>query len=220
MPAPPEPGTRGVDALGRPLGAPPRPPARGSPAVPPPSPRDGERVEVEPLVFRSVENSDYIVFRENALGEITGVGESERIGWSEQRPFHLAVLASCVAAFLAYLLSSGIRAIRQRPSTSEGRVARISAISVAGMNLMFITGLPIFLRNLGAITPLPVPILVWLSLPLVSLAVTVLLPAFAATAWRKQWWTLRERLGYSTLALLAVVFLTCLNYWRLLGIRY
>jgi hypothetical protein len=59
-----------------------------------------------------------------------------------------------------------------------------------------------------------------LSLPLVNVVTTALLPALAAMAWRRHWWTRRERLGYSTFALLAVVFMTFLNYWNLLGVRY
>ncbi len=177
-------------------------------------------VEVEPLVFRSIDSMDYIVFRENERGEITGVGPYERISWLEQLPFHLAVLLSCVIAFLGYASSAAIRALRRQPSTPKGRAARRCAVLVAGLNLVFIVGLPIFIRDLGAITPLPLPIVLWLSLPMVSITVTALLPAFAASAWWRQWWTRGERLRYSIFVVLAVAFMTFLNYWRLLGFRY
>ena len=126
-------------------------------------------LEVEPLVFRSIDSVDYIVFRENERGEITGVGPYERISMLEQMPFHLAVLLSCVIAFLGYLSSAAIRALRRQPSTPEGRAARRCAVLVAGLNLMFIFGLPMFIRDLGAITPLPLAIVLWLSLPMASL---------------------------------------------------
>jgi hypothetical protein len=77
----------------------------------------------------------------------------------------------------------------------------------------------VFFREFGGVTPLPL-IVLWLSLPLASVAVTALLPAFAAIAWKEAWWTRRERLGYSTFAVFAVAFMTFLNYWKLLGIRY
>ena len=74
------------------------------------------------------------------------------------------------------------------------------AAFVAVTNLVFLAALAPSLRNLGAITPLPWPMVVLLSLPLVSVAATALLPGFAARAWMAGWWTRRERLGYSTFA--------------------
>ncbi len=60
----------------------------------------------------------------------------------------------------------------------------------------------------------------WLSVPLVSLAATAVLPAFAISAWREGWWTFGDRLGFSAFAALGVAFMAFLNYWKLLGLRY
>jgi CubicO group peptidase (beta-lactamase class C family)/uncharacterized membrane protein len=181
-------------------------------------------LEVEPLVFRNADSGDYIVFRENRRGDITELhawgATYERIGWVEQTRFHMGVLVSCVIAFLAYPLSRGLRAIRGRRAPEEGRVARGCALFVAFANLAFVVGLAVFFRGLGASIPLPLPVILWLSLPLASVAVTALLPAFVARAWREAWWTRGERLAFSTLAALSVAFMTFLNYWKLLGIRY
>jgi CubicO group peptidase (beta-lactamase class C family) len=177
-------------------------------------------LEVEPLVFRRVDSSEFMVFRENERGEVTGVGSYERIRWYEQTPFHMGILLLCVIAFLAYPLSRALRAIRRRRAIPEGKIARVCAVFVAMTNLTFLVGLVVFFREFGAITPLPLPIVLWLSLPLASVAVTALLPAFAAMAWNGKWWTRGERLWYSTFAVLAVAFMTFLNYWKLLGIRY
>jgi CubicO group peptidase (beta-lactamase class C family)/uncharacterized membrane protein len=177
-------------------------------------------LEVEPLVFRSVNKADYLVFRENERGEIAGVGSYERIEWREQAWFHLGVLVACVIAFLAYPLSRALGAIRRRHEARGGGMARACAVFVAVTNVVFLVGLVVFFRDFGAITPLPLLIVLWLSLPLASVAVTALLPAFAAMAWKEKWWTRGERLGYSTFAGFAVAFLTFLNYWKLLGIRY
>jgi hypothetical protein len=94
------------------------------------------------------------------------------------------------------------------------------AAFVAVTNLVFLAALAPSLRTLGAITPLPWPMVAVLSLPLVSVAATALLPGFAARAWMAGWWTRRERLGYSTFAALSVAFMAFLNYWKLLGMRY
>jgi hypothetical protein len=49
---------------------------------------------------------------------------------------------------------------------------------------------------------------------------TALLPGFAVIAWREGWWTRRQRVSFSAFAALSVAFMTFLNYWKLLGIRY
>jgi CubicO group peptidase (beta-lactamase class C family) len=181
-------------------------------------------VEVEPLLFRNVDGPDHIVFREDGRGGIVQLHAQgatyERIGWHEQAPFHLALLASCLLAFLAYPLSRSWRAVKRRPASSEGRAARTCGVAVAAINLAFVAGFIVFGRDLGSAIPLPLPELAWLALPLASLAVTSLLPAFAAIAWKERWWTRGERLGFSTFAALSIAFLTFLNYWKLLGVRY
>ena len=180
-------------------------------------------LQVEPLVFRRADSPDYVVFRENTRGDVTELhtsgGAYERIGWWEQAPFHLGILGCCVMAFLAYLLSKVWRALRRRDAPLPGRAARGAAVFVALANLAFVMGLAIYLRDLGATLPLPLPLVLWLMLPLVSMMVTALLPVFAAKAWREQWWTRAERLGYSALVVCAVTFIVFLNYWKLLGIR-
>ena len=173
----------------------------------------GQRwLEVEPLVFRSADSPDHIVFREDGQGAIVELhawgATYERIGWAEQAPFHLGLLASCVIACLAYLVRT-LRTLRRRGTLQEGRLARGCAVFVATTNLAFVVGLALVLREFGSITPLPLPIVLWLSLP-----------AFAGRAWSKQWWTRGERVGYSTLAVFAAAFIVFLNYWKLLGFRY
>jgi hypothetical protein len=66
----------------------------------------------------------------------------------------------------------------------------------------------------------PAVLVAWLALPLASVAVTALLPAFAMLSWRERWWTRGERLGFSTLTAVSVAFMAFLNYWQLLAIRY
>ena len=187
--------------------------------------------EVEPLVFRSVDSSHYIVFRENDRGDVVELhawgAAYERVDWREQTLFQAGILAASVIAFLAYPLSRAIRVRRRRPAQRDpsdrpapGGRARGCALFVALTNLAFVAGLVASLRDLGAITPLPLPMILLLSLPLASFAATAILPALAARAWREHWWTRGERLGYSTFVVFAVTFMTFLNYWKLLGIRY
>ena len=184
------------------------------------------------MVFRSTDRPDYsadgpdyIVFREDDHGAIVQLhawgATYEQIGWAEQASFHLTLFACCVITFLAYGTSRGLRELRRRTALDQGRLAGRFGLIVSLLNIAFVAGLPIFFGAFRASAPLPPPVLVsWLALPLASVAVTALLPGFAAIAWREGWWTRRERLGFSALATICVAFMTFLNYWKLLGIRY
>jgi CubicO group peptidase (beta-lactamase class C family) len=186
--------------------------------------RGARWLEVEPSVFRREDALEYIVFRNGERADATELhganGTYERIGWLEQSAFHAVLLVACVVAFVAYAGFRLVRLLRRRPSTPDGRMAGRLAAFVATTNLLFLFALAPTLRDLGAVTPLPWPQLLILSLPLVSLVATALLPGFAARAWIAGWWTRRERLGYSAVAALSVAFMTFLNYWKLLGMRY
>lgn len=186
--------------------------------------QDRRYVEVAPLVFTSADGRDTIVFREDASGKIATLhawGTTyERIGWVEQSIFHVAFLAACVVAFLAYPLSRAFATLRRRPISLDGRAARRCAVVVALANLAFIVWLGMSLRGLGASVPLSPATIIWLSVPLVSSAMTALLPGFAALASREGWWTLRERISYAAFAAVSVAFMVFLNYWKVLGIRY
>jgi CubicO group peptidase (beta-lactamase class C family) len=186
--------------------------------------RDRRWVEVAPLVFTSTDGRDTIVFREDASGKIVTLhawgATYERIGWAQQVGFHAAFLAACVVAFLAYPLSRGVAILRRRPSLLEGRTARRCAVVVALANLAFIVWLGLSLRGLGASVPLAPATIIWLSVPLVSAAMTALLPGCAAMASREGWWTFRERVSYAAFAAVSVAFMVFLNYWKVLGIRY
>lgn len=184
-------------------------------------------VEREPLVFEAAESADgrqAIVFREDEHGRVRELhaagGTFERIGWVEQRFFHLALLASSIIVFASYALWRLRAVVRDRRVWPPGHGARTCAFVVATLNIVFVIGLVLAIGDLGGTTPLPLFSVAVLSLPLASAAVTAVLPALAARAWIRQWWTVRERAAYSAVAAFAVVFVTFLNYWKLLGFRY
>ena len=188
-------------------------------------------LEVEPMIFRGMDRPDYnadgpdyIIFRLNGRGDVTDLhawgATYERIGWMQQASFHLALLASCAITFLAYGLPRGFREISHRTVPNEGRLARRCAIFVALANLMFVGGLAAFFRRLGSSTSFPLPVVLWLALPLASGPVTALLLVFAANAWREGWWTRAERLAFTTFVAMAAAFMIFLNHWKLLGFRY
>ena len=181
-------------------------------------------IEVEPLVFRSTNTADHIVFR----ADIQGRGESlhawgttyERIGWSEQTWFHVGVLAVSAIAFVTYAVQHPVSHFRRRRVDARGRLARRVGLVVAIANLTFLVGLVGLVRGLGGSVPLPAHQVAWLSLPLLTLGPTLVLPLFAWSAWRKDWWTSRGRVSYTVYAVVCLAFTAFLNHWNLLGYHY
>ena len=185
-------------------------------------------VESEPLVFEAAESVDgrqSIVFREDEHGRVRELhaagGSFERIGWLEQRSLHLALFASSIFVFVSYAVwrfRFVVRGPRSRPPGYYSATA--CAFVVSTLNIVFVIGLVFVIGDLGGTTPLPLFSVVLLCLPLASAAVTTVLPALATMAWIRRWWTARERAAYSAVAGFAVMFVTFLNYWKLLGFRY
>jgi CubicO group peptidase (beta-lactamase class C family) len=177
-------------------------------------------IEVAPMLFRSADREDYIVFRADSAGapaELLAWGSSyERIGIFEQTAFHVGVLLSSVAGFVSYIGLRLVRLRRARETIRRTRLARFSGVAAATVNLTFVAGLPILFGDLGAAVPLPLVVRVWLALPVISLVMAPILVGFAVLAWRGGWWTRGERIAYSASAVAAVAFLLFLNYWRLL----
>jgi hypothetical protein len=78
----------------------------------------------------------------------------------------------------------------------------------------------VLFRSLGETNPPPRIVIMWLALPMASVALTALLPLFAVRMWRSGWGTRAERISYSAFAIVAVAFAAFLNYWKLVGLRY
>jgi CubicO group peptidase (beta-lactamase class C family) len=181
-------------------------------------------IEIAPLVFRHADSDAHIAFRENEGGDVIELhadgGTYERIPWWKQTLFHVTILAICLITFMVYAFARGVGALRRRPVSPRGRLARACALMVALLNLAFVVGLVLLGRDLGRTTPLPLSVVSWLLLPLISAVLTVCLVVIAAKAWRQPWGTRRERVGYASVAICGIAFLAFLHYWRLLGIRY
>jgi len=164
---------------------------------------------------------------------VDGRHEPLAYGFTQAAPSGgMSATAADMGRFMLALLQEGSvdgervlspESVKMMLAPQQGRGARVCAIFVAVANLTFVVGFAVFSadpRGLGGITPLRLPVVLWLSLPVASVAVTAVLPAFAAWAWREGWWTRGERLGFSTFVALSLVFMMFVNYWKLLGIRY
>jgi chromate transport protein ChrA len=71
------------------------------------------------------------------------------------------------------------------------------------------------LRGLRRVSAAACRHVLWLSMPLLTAALTIA----AVLAFVRRWWTARERVSYAAFTAVAVAFIVFLNCWKLLGVR-
>jgi CubicO group peptidase (beta-lactamase class C family) len=190
--------------------------------------------EVEQLLFRSLDGSDYISFQEDERGRITHmfgrIGEEpatfEKVLWYERDVVQLGLIVLLLLGFLSVLawpVAALIRRLRRR-QTHDPRLARLArwlAVVVGILNLLFVVGLAAVLtQGLSGGGPYPPSWFVaLLAIPILTAALTVVLLVLAVMAWKNRYWSLAGRLHYSLVTLAALAFVWLANYWNLLGFK-
>ena len=191
-------------------------------------------IQLEPLLFREVDDKHTLTFREDDRGQITHLflGNRPFIAF-EKLPtraspgLHYTLLGSSTVLFLSALLLWPIQAWRRRrradaeATPSLARTARLVAWVMSALSLTFLVALAVFLREPTEIAfgiPVSVTLLLWL--PVVGTILLVGCLALTLLAWRRGLWSFAGRLHYSLLSVAGLSFTWCLNYWNLLGFHY
>ncbi len=186
--------------------------------------------QVEPLVFAQVDGKRRLVFRENSRGEIVDACQSpicivalRKLPWWDEPAAQRAAAISLLVVMLGAVIGYPIAAVLQRGTTSPGgaKLARgaawlTSALFLAGLAAghsatedatVFLFGVPPGVK--AALT-------LWAA----GAAGAAVLMAFAVEAWRRSWWRVGGRVGFSLAALAAAGSAWWLHHWNLLGWRY
>lgn len=162
-------------------------------------------VEVEPLVFRSLESDETLVFVQDDAGDLAYMATSRYpaaaflpLAWYDAPTFHAALLGLCVLLFLSAIIAG----FRRR----GGSVLRYLPALIGGLNLLFILGLFVMLQVLAfdAIFGLPLWARGLLALPLLTATLTAIALAHTARAWKTGAGTLAVRLHDSLVILAAL----------------
>jgi CubicO group peptidase (beta-lactamase class C family) len=188
-------------------------------------------VEVEPLVFRQVDDEAVIVFHEGDDGNITQsflksapVTALVKSRWFETIAFNLTVLGVCVVLFLSVLIAAPVAFFIQRkranyiPSTRLERTARWVAGLMSLLSLLLLFGVFASLFNIYDLYVGNLP--VWTFIPSLSIVVALLALGtivFTILAWIQRFWGLAERIHCTLAALAAVGFVWFMCFWNLLG---
>jgi hypothetical protein len=193
-------------------------------------------VEVEPLYFRQVDGPFRVVFREDDQGRIMYMFTDfapqeayEKLSWYETTSFNMALFLGCILVFLSMIPVALVRAIRNRRTGGDRKLAPRSAsianwtiVVISVLNLLFVAGVArLFFFNLG-FPRFGVSLFdrIVLGLGVLSALLTIAALVFTVLAWKNRYWGIAGRAYYTLVTVAAVAFVWFLNYWNLLGWQF
>jgi len=196
-------------------------------------PSSSQYLQVEPLVFRKVEEQDLLLFRENDKGAVTHMFMGwapmvacEKLTFTQTPGFHLFILGISVFFMLSVLIWP-FSTLRRKLCRCGGvepdapAIVRLLAGIMAGASLVFLIGLLILLADpLQLMFGVPLFMKILLALPLVAIAPALAVFFFVFVVWIKKYWTWCGRVHYLLIFLSFLLFLWFLKYWNLLGYHF
>lgn len=191
----------------------------------------GEYVEVEPLVFNSVDGKETIAFQKGPGDRITHMFISsvpaiafERVSWYETQRFQLGLLAGCVAVLFSALVGWPVAAFITRGCEVPGgpRTAVSALVSWLGWltavaATVYLVGFTVVMSDANQIAFGISPFLERLQIiPLVIAGLTVGVLFGTLVAWRNGYWRLTGRLHYTLVLFSSLGLIWMMVHWNLL----
>ena len=182
---------------------------------------------VDSLLFRDITSGEPVAFRADARGHITHafiglvpMEAFERRGGLGAPQLHLIVLGLRLGVFL---LTAGAALVR-RFTPRERRPPRLPGRAlVVGLSVAFLAGAGAIAASAAGIQDILYNRLgkleLALALPVIGALLTLAALVAAVRHWRSGTGTRWERLRYSAVVLVALLFVWSLNSWTLLGWR-
>jgi CubicO group peptidase (beta-lactamase class C family) len=182
-----------------------------------------ELTEVAPRQYRKSDGESDYVFYPDAPDQPAGfaVGDwvTERVAWYDTGQVHLVL-------FLGGAVASWVIA-RRLPADSLARrglwlLTATAALNFAFLVIFFLVFQLVVSGNAGINFDVGMP--AWLAalffLPLLTSALTLILPVVGWLGWQRRALTGRGLALYGLFTLLCLLFIPWLNYWNLLGFRW
>ncbi len=186
-------------------------------------------VEVEPLLFRQVDGTMTIAFKEDASGAVTHMFfdflpfmPTYRVPWFETTGFTLAILLAGV--LLSYtVISGGLRNrwANRNEAAPALATARLS-FTVGFLTLLFLISAAVILTSIGEdiLYGVPTSFTAALVLPHVTAALLVALAVTLAIVWKRRLFPWSRRVHYTLFFLAAAGLHWVYWHWNVLGFRY
>lgn len=185
----------------------------------------------DPLVFRSLDDDNTLIFHAAADGRIDHLliedrphYAFERVNWFETPMFAAFVIAACLIILLTALLiglitaASGIFRKKGSSLDAAARAARVWAWCHSAAFLSLMGGIFYYFQN-DLFYPIPAYLRVVLRLNLVvSILVTVPL-ILTILAWTRRYWSLPGRIYFTMITLAQLGMAWSMTYFRLLSFQ-
>ncbi len=196
-------------------------------------PLSGRFVEVEPFVFRQQGRQELLVFQADEQGKVSRgfIGSlpimvAEKLTFAERASTHqLVIMLTLLAALFVLINATRSRGgVKQTPTTGAALWAKRSLVTTAIINLSFAVSLTaVFIAadtdRLIFDFP-PAGTAAMLVLPILSIILTAVCVLLLVPVWRTPACSLGQRIRYSYVTTLFVLFLAVLGYWNLIGWNY
>lgn len=189
-------------------------------------------IQIEPLVFRKIDDDTLLVFHEDSSGNVTDAflslyPQSALIKnrWFETTGFNLGLLALYMVLFLSFPIIQAITFLIQRrridmtPAGLPARGAQLVAVLVSLLSLAVAAGafasviLDPYNLFIGHLNAWPFVSAASIVVVLLTLAMVI----FTALAWKRRFWGLPGRIHYTLVALGACGFVWFMTFWNILG---
>jgi hypothetical protein len=189
-------------------------------------------VEVEPLVFRQVDDDTLLVFHEDSSGNITEAFLSEYAAsaliknrWFETPTFNLILLGLCMILFLSFLIVRlGAFFVHRRRATLQP-INNLNRAAQGVAGLVSFLSLGVFVGVFASLMLNPYGLFVgklplWTFVSIFSIVIVLLTPgmlAFTVLAWVRRFWGRAGRIHYTLTTLGTFGFVWFMYFWNILG---
>ncbi|MBN2356319.1 hypothetical protein JXO59_09410, partial [candidate division KSB1 bacterium] len=194
-------------------------------------------IQVEPLLFRSIDDSYYMAFRQDERGRIThlftdGTSALEKIGWTATLQVNRAFFAFAQTIFFLIVISYLWRRLRHKPYQGDhpalgkwqdrSRALMSAAFLLYPLTFAGVTALMVPEHELmvGFAYGVPKALYIVQSLPLFGIIFLLIFTACTLLGRRKQSGSFARFLWAIVVMTTGFAFVCWLHYWNLLGWRF
>lgn len=188
----------------------------------------GNWLEVEPLLFKKVDEDIFLAFREDKQGQIAALLYNywflEKLPFYEAASFQFGLIYFFIVTFfITFIWQIFLVRKRWKENTTYNKqlLAQITILLVSLLDLFFLVSWLLLYQVLYEefIFKIPFLFILLLCLPIVSLPLTISLPIWIKIAWNYNN-NLFKKLYFCFFALITWLFIPFLYYWNLLGFKF
>jgi hypothetical protein len=189
-------------------------------------------IQVEPLLFKNMDNGRYLSFRLDSSGNIKYMFNEipifayEKVRWYESSSLHMALLGIFILVFLLWSIYYCIYYFRniKKNGVIQGRFARRLLTLICVSNLVFLAGTAASLLSMDSLSDisfkLPLIMKILMAGQIGVAVLTGVLAAVTFIVWKKGCWKMSGRLCFTLTAASNICFTVLMYCYNVIGIRY